>query len=247
LIAIVLAGGYGTRLRELTWQLPKPLLKVAGRPIIDYVFDKLLEIDDVYRVIVGTNLKFQPHFEQWLASNPRRRADIIPDRSYSEEQKPGAIASLTQTVSDINDDCLIIGGDNLFTSSLKPMNHMFKERARVTVALHNIMDQELAKQYSIANLDRTGRVTSFVEKPSRPDTTLIGTCIYMIPRKSLSRMAEYLSETSDRDSPGRFIAWLCAREPVYGHVLDGYWWDIGTIDQYREADMVLIGLKGSRG
>ena len=242
MIAIVLAGGYGTRLRELTWELPKPLLKVAGRPIIDYVFDKLLEIDDVYRVILSTNLKFQPQFEQWQASNPRRRADIIPDKSYSEEQKPGAIASLTQTVSNLNDNCLIIGGDNLFTSSLKPMSQVFKERARATVALHNIIDRELAKQYSIANLDQTGRITSFVEKPTNPNTALIGTCIYMLPNRSLNRMAEYLKETSDRDTPGRFIAWLCTREPVYGHVLDGHWWDIGTIDQYREADMALRGL-----
>jgi glucose-1-phosphate thymidylyltransferase len=64
LIAIVLAGGYGTRLQNLSSDLPKPLLKVAGKPIVDYVFDKLAELEDIQHVLISTNSKFGQQFRQ---------------------------------------------------------------------------------------------------------------------------------------------------------------------------------------
>jgi len=239
LIAIILAGGYGTRLRTLSRNVPKPLLKVAGKPIIDHIFDKLAEVEDIEQVVISTNLSFQQHFRKWLDSDPQREAGIIADRSYSEEEKPGALASMAQLASGIDDDCLIIAGDNLFTSSLKPMARMYKDKSCAVVALYDVKDCELAKQYSTATLDAEGRIVDLIEKPVQPRTTLIGTCIYILPKSILNRMSEYLLQVADHDNPGRFIGWLCKREPVYGHILDGYWWDIGTIDQYREANRTL--------
>jgi len=239
LIAIVLAGGYGTRLGEVSKGLPKPLLRVAGRPMIDHVFERISELDDVRRIIISTNLRFEEHFRRWLDSESRRQAEVIADRSYSEQEKPGAIASLTKTVSNIDDDCLILAGDNLFTSSLKPMIQTFKAKSHTVVALYDIKDLELTRHYSTITLDPDNRITDLIEKPTNPTTTLIGTCIYALPKNSLSRMSQYLSEASDRDNTGRFIGWLCKREPVYGHILQGHWWDIGTIDQLNEADRIL--------
>jgi len=238
LIAIVLAGGYGTRLQALSKNLPKPLLKVGGRPVLDYVFDKLAELKDVRHVIISTNARFQHHFAEWLESNPQRMALIVTDKSSSEE-KPGALASLSQIVSQVTDDCLIIAGDNLFTSSLKPMIHMFKRKSCAIVALYDLNDHELAKQYSTALTNAHGRIMAYAEKPENPETTLVGTCIYILPNRTLKRVEEYLIETADRDNPGGFIAWLCNREPVYGHILDGYWCDIGTTAQYYEANQIL--------
>jgi glucose-1-phosphate thymidylyltransferase len=239
LIAIVLAGGYGTRLQVLSKNLPKPLLKVAGKPVIGYVFDKLAEVEDIGHVVISTNLRFEQQFREWLESNHNGGAAIIADRSSCEEDKPGAIASLAQIVARINDTCLIIAGDNLFTSDLRPMIRAFKDKSCVTVALYDVGNRELAKQYSTAIMDPEGRIVDLREKPDNPETTLIGTCIYILPQRTLSRLNEYVTEAADRDNPGRFIAWLCKREPVYGHVLDGYWWDIGTMGQYVEANGTL--------
>jgi len=236
LIAIILAGGYGTRLQTLSRNLPKPLLKVAGKPMIGYVFDKLAEVEDIGHVIISTNLRFEQQFREWLESNDNGGVEIIADGSSCEEDKPGAIASLAQIVARINDSCLIIAGDNLFTSDLRPIIRAFKDKSCVTVALYDVGNRELAKQYSTAIMDPEGRIVDFREKPDNPETTLIGTCIYILPQRTLSRLNEYVTKAADRDNPGRFIAWLCKREPVYGHVLDGYWWDIGTIDQYNEAN-----------
>lgn len=207
--------------------------------MLSYVFDRLIEVEDIQRVIIGTNLRFAQQFKEWSDSNSERRVDVVADRSYSEAEKPGAIASLARIAREINDSCLIVAGDNLFTSDLRPMIRAFKDKSCATVALYDIRDKELAKQYSTAIMDPEGMIIDFREKPAKPETTLIGTCIYMLPQRTLRRLNEYLISKADRDSPGRFIAWLCKREPVYGHVLDGYWWDIGTIDQYYEASQTL--------
>lgn len=127
MIAIVLAGECGTRLRDLSNDLPKPLLKVADKPIVDYIFDKLTELEGIQHVTISTNSRFGQQFREWLNSNPERKAEIIEDKSLSEEKKPGAIVWLAQTASRISDDCLIIAGDNLFTCSLKPMIRTYGE------------------------------------------------------------------------------------------------------------------------
>lgn len=234
-----MAGGYATRLRALSKNVPKPLLKVAGKPMVGHIFDRLAEVEDVRNVIISTNLRFEGQFREWLGANPHIKAEIVADRSHSEEDKPGAMASLAQTTSRASDDCLIIAGDNVFTSSLKPMFRTFRDKSCATVALYNVRDRLLAKQYSTVTVDAEGRIMSLDEKPARPETTLVGTCIYMLPERTLNRLMEYSAEATDCDRPGRFIGWLCEREPVYGHILDGYWWDIGTVDQYYEANQAL--------
>jgi len=236
LIAIILAGGYAVRLQTLSKNVPKPLLKVAGKPIVGYIFDRLAEVEDVRHVIISTNLRFEEQFREWLGSDPQTRAEIVADQSRSEEEKTGAIASLAQIASEISDDCLIIAGDNLFTSSLEAMFRTFRDKSCATVALYDVKDLSLAKQYATVTVDADGRIMSLNEKPDRPETTLIGTCIYMLPNRTLKRFEEYSMEATDCDSPGRFIGWLCKREPVYGHILDGYWWDIGTADRYHQAN-----------
>lgn len=184
MIAIILAGGYATRLQALSKNVPKPLLKVASKPIVEYIFDKLAEIEDIQYVIISTNLRFEQQFREWLGSNFERRVEIIADKSRSEEEKLGAIATLAQLTSGMSDDCLIIAGDNLFTSSLRPMTRAFKDKSCAVVALYDIKDHELAKQYSTASIDAQGKIMGFSEKPAQPETTLVGTCIYILPKRT---------------------------------------------------------------
>src|SRR5439155_23379468 len=80
------------------------------------------------------------------------------------------------------------------------------------------------------------RVVSFVEKPDDPPSTLAATATYLFHREHVLRVARYLEEGNSADQPGRFVAWLQAREPVYGYRFEGEWLDIGDHDQLREAD-----------
>jgi glucose-1-phosphate thymidylyltransferase len=242
MIAIILAGGYAKRLQPLAKNIPKALLKVAGKPVLAYIFEKLNELEEVQTKIISTNLRFELQIKNWLEASHHKRVEIVTDRPRSEGEKPGAIRSLAETTLEINDDCLIIAGDNIFTCSLKPMMHIFERTSSPVVALYNIKESRLAKQYSTAILDHEGRIAKFVEKPVQPETTLIGTCIYIMPRRTLRKLREYLTESEDADSPGNFIQWLHTREKVYGYVLDGYWGDIGTSEQYMMAQHELKNL-----
>jgi glucose-1-phosphate thymidylyltransferase len=123
---IILAGGFAKRLQPLSSRTPKPLLRVGGRAIIDYVVDRVMDLEDIGRIHISTNLRFKEQFEEWLESRNLLNATLIVEPSVREEEKPGAVAALAAMTESINDNCLVVAGDNLFTSSLKPLIERFR-------------------------------------------------------------------------------------------------------------------------
>lgn len=241
LTAIILAGGYAKRLWPLTKNKPKPLLPVAGKPILEYVLEKVIELN-INHIVLSTNMRFKVNFEKWLEDYGLGRVEVVADKSYKEEEKPGAVKALAELTQNIKNDCLILAGDNIFTSSLKDMVKTYKRINTSIVALYNIKDLKLAKKFSTAILDQDNRIVEFIEKPTKPKTTLIGTCIYIFPKKTLPRIREYIAKGFGKDEPGRFIEWLCKQEPVYGYMLNGEWWDIGTPETYKKANEHFLSL-----
>lgn len=238
--AIILAGGFAKRLWPLTLDKPKPLLPINNKPIIEYLLEKIEELD-VGEVIVSTNMRFKENFEKWLSSTGRRNVIIHVEGAMREEEKPGAIKALSMLSDKVVEDCLIAAGDNVFTESLLDFKGMFEKVRAPTVCLYDVRSLELAKNYSIAVLEEDGRIVEFVEKPREPKTTLIGTCLYIFPRDVFGRLKEYVSSGRDSDAPGRFIEWLCKRVPVYGYIMHGMWWDIGTAKSYEDAIRYFAG------
>jgi len=235
-IGLILAGGYGMRLRPLTERVPKPLLEIGGKALVDHIVERLLEVDEVERILVVTNEKFREAFERWLDERGYEGVEIVVEPGRSNEEKLGAIGGLARLVGEgVEDDYLVIAGDNLFTSGLRDLVAFFREKEAAVVALYDIGDLRLVTQLSAAELGPDGRILKFEEKPERPSSTLVGTGIYALPPRSLRRVREYLDEGNNPDSPGYFIQWLHRREPVYGYVLKGRWWDIGTPETYLEA------------
>jgi glucose-1-phosphate thymidylyltransferase len=245
--AIILAGGFAKRLQPLSTHTAKPLFKVRGRAIIDYVMDRILDVEDIDRVLISVNLRFREQFEEWLVSRNLLNASLIVEPSVREEEKPGAVAAMARITERINDNCLVIAGDNLFTSSLEPLVDRFRITGRPIVGMYNLGDRELAKQYSTISVDSDGRIIRFVEKPTEPESTLIGTAIYILPQSVLPRIREFANTSRDRDSPGRFIEWLYAKELTYGVTLEGQWWDIGTLEEYRKVNRIMDEANVSAG
>ena len=237
--AIILAGGFAKRLQPLSTSTPKPLLKVGGRAIIDYVVEKILDVEDLGRILVSTNLRFKEQFEEWLGARNLSNASLIVEPSLREAEKPGAVAALAGITEGIKDNCLVIAGDNLFTSSLRPLVDRFRVTGKPVVGIYNLGDRELAKQYSTISVDSNGRISRVVEKPTDPESTFIGTAIYVLPQSVFPRLREFAQTSPDRDSPGRFIEWLYPKEPTYGVTLEGQWWDIGTIDEYNKVNRIM--------
>ena len=238
--ALILSAGYATRLYPLTKDRPKPLLPVAGRPMIDYIVDKILEIDEIDHLYVVTNHKFATHFEKWKAGRSLPiPLTVIDDDTTSNKDKLGAIGDINFAMNkeNIKEDLLIVAGDNLFDFKIAGLVEFFKrKKQRPAITLYDVGDMELVKKYSVVKLDEEDRVISFEEKPQRPKTTLAAICLYLLPVDSLRRIEEYIKKGLNPDAPGYYISWLSKEENVYGYKVSGIWYDIGGFDAYHKAE-----------
>ena len=233
--ALILAAGYATRLRPLTDSIPKQLLPVGGRPMVDWILDKLREadIDDVHLV---TNARFAPDFERWAAGTG---VHVHDDGTTTNESRLGAIGDFrfVQERADLDDDTLVIAGDNLFDFSLADYVDFWRSHDDSSaLAVYDVGDRELAKKYGVVDVDADDRIVGFLEKPDDPPTTLCATAAYLYAREHAALVATYLEEGNPPDQPGYLIAWLHTRKPVYAYRISGGWYDVGDAAQLLEAD-----------
>jgi glucose-1-phosphate thymidylyltransferase len=241
--ALILAAGYATRLRPLTDSIPKQLLPVGGRPIVDWILDKVRAagIEDVHLV---TNARFAEDFELWSVG---AGVQVHDDGTATNEERLGAIGDIrfVQDNADLDDDLLVIAGDNLFDYALADYVHFWSTKSDASaVAVYDVADRELAKQYGIVEIDDDDRIVGFVEKPSDPPSTLSATATYIYARRHAALIDTYLDAGEPPDQPGHFIAWLYRREPVYAYRIAGGWYDIGDAAQLLAADNRLRALAG---
>src|SRR5256886_2896070 len=206
--ALILAAGYATRLRPLTDSIPKQLLPVGGRPMVDWILDGIAETsaDEVHLV---TNARFADDFERWAHDKDVR---IHNDGTTSNEDRLGAIGDIRFV--GLDDDLLVVAGDNLFDYSLTDYERFWRARDGSCIAVLDIGDRELAKKYRIVEVDEDDRVVGFVEKPENPPTTLCATAMYLYERDHLRLIEQYLEDGNPPDQPGNYVAWLHRRLPA---------------------------------
>jgi glucose-1-phosphate thymidylyltransferase len=234
--AIVLAAGYATRLKPLTDTWAKELLPVGGRPILDRIVESLSAVEEVDAIHVVTNAHKAEAFLTWAAG---REVTIHNDGTSSNDDRLGAIGDMQFVIdrAGIDDDLLVIAGDNLFDFDLAEFLAFWQARGVASaVAVRDVGSLELASQYGIVALDDDCRVTDFVEKPADPPSTLAAIATYIFHREHVPLIRTYLDAEQPADQPGRFVAWLQRHEPVYGWVFDTTWYDIGNYEQLLEAD-----------
>src|SRR5918998_6814077 len=164
---IVLAAGYATRLYPLTLNQPKPLLNVAGKPMIEHVLDNLAPVTEIDHAYVVTNAKFAGHFRRWAdeygARNTGVGFTIINDGSTDDSNKLGAIGdlNLVLTKAAVEDDIVVVAGDNLFSESLGGFGRFVGERGAPVLAVYDVGDLEEIKKYNSIDVDEEGRITFF--------------------------------------------------------------------------------------
>jgi len=243
--ALILAAGYGTRLYPLTRTAAKPLLPLAGRPIVDYLLDAIREVEEVEAVHLVTNGRFAASFRAWAGPLD---VQVHDDGTTSEDDRLGAIGDIQLVVDRAgleHEDLLVVAGDNLFDFSLASYVRWWRGKGEASaVALHDVGSRELAAHYGVAELDDDERLRSFVEKPAEPQSTLAATAAYVYHRAHVPFVRRYLDEGNVPDQPGRLVAWLLPRVPVYGYTAGGEWRDIGDAGQLLEADNRLRQLAG---
>jgi glucose-1-phosphate thymidylyltransferase len=239
--AIVLAAGYATRLYPLTETVAKPLLPVGGRPMLDYLLDAIGGVDEIDAIHLVTNHKFAQDFADWAAPHPE--VTVHDDGTTSEDDRLGAIGDVAFVVDKARlnaEDILVIAGDNLFDYSLADYVTWWHGKGDASaVVLYDVGDLELVKKYSNVDVDSNQRLTSLTEKPEHPTSTLAATAAYIYHRSHVALVHAYLAEANSPDQPGRFLAWLVPRAPVYGYTATGDWRDIGDAQQLLDADNAL--------
>jgi len=236
--AVILAAGYATRLYPLTLDRPKALLPVAGRPMVEHLLLRLEGVEGLDAIHLVTNSKFAGAFREWAAGWDGQEVQIVDDGTSDEETKLGAIGDLELTIraAAIDDDLIVLAGDNLFSESLAPFGAFARAKAAPVIGVYDVGDLEAIRRYNSITLDEDDRLTYFEEKPEHPRTTLTGIALYFYPRKSLGVVREYLVEGNNPDQPGRLVEWLYPREPVYAWRVPGRWYDIGSAETLAEAD-----------
>lgn len=244
---IILAAGYATRLYPLTLTRAKPLLPVAGKPMIDYVLDNLAPIGGLERIYIVTNAKFADQFQAWADDYRVRKTKldltIVNDGSTDDGNKLGAIGDLhlVLTRERILDDLIVVAGDNLFSQSLEAFGRFCREKQSPVLGVYDVGDLEAIKKYNAITVDAQGRITFFEEKPPQPSSTLTGIALYYYPRSALPLIDRYVAEGNNTDQPGRLVQWLYPRVPFFTWKVPGLWYDIGSRESLEEANRVFGG------
>jgi len=223
-----MAGGEGTRLRPLTSNQPKPMVPIVGKPCMEHILE-LLKSHGMEDVIV--TVAFLPQaIRSYFGSGESLGIEI----GYSVEESPlGTAGSVRLAAGRLDDTFLVISGDALCDVDLTRLVEAHREKgASVTIGLKAV-DNPL--EFGIVVTDDEGRVERFLEKPSwgQVFSDTINTGIYVLEPEVLRHVP------TDRPydfSKELFPLLLEMGRPMYGYVLDGYWQDIGNLDQYRQAN-----------
>ncbi len=244
--ALILAAGYGTRLYPYTRNFPKPLLKVNKKPIIEYLLDKLKDLNNISKIIIITNSRFYQHFQCWRERlKIKQKVRIINDLTQSPQDRLGAIRDMDLAFRQENfdDDFLVLGGDNFFQEPLKDFIRMAKKKSpAISIGVFDIHSKQQARHYGVVSLNAQKKVVEFAEKPAAPKSTLVAMCLYYFPRPKLKLIKKYLDNPKNyRDAVGAYIDWLSRKYTVYGFTFKKLWFDIGHIHTYKRLKEIMKG------
>jgi glucose-1-phosphate thymidylyltransferase len=239
--AVILAAGYATRLYPLTLNKAKPLLEVAGKPIVEWVADQLLSIPVLETVYVVTNQKFAADFSTWAQAYRSKRdipeISVIDDGTSSDSEKRGAIGDIHFVLSTAKidgSDLLVVAGDNLFSEPLAEFAE-FSAQHPAALGVYDVKSLDRARKYNQLMTNSVGILTDFEEKPANPSSTICGIALYYYGPEAVNLLNLYIQEGNNPDQPGRFVQWLHKRLDVFAFPIRGLWSDIGSHEELEEA------------
>ena len=230
---LILAGGFGTRLYPLTRNRAKALLEYKGQPLVNHI---VRMVPPHIPVLVNISRKFEAEFRRWQRTAPRQVTILVED-AMSEGEKLGAVGSLDFWIANaaITEDLLVIAGDNYFEFSLPKFLDSY-DREHTLVAVHDLGDRALARQFGVVRLDGS-RIAEFHEKPAVPQSSLVATACYVLPSRVFPLLRHYCQK-GKRDNLGRFIAHLVDNDEVHAYAFTERWVDIGSIENLVSKDNI---------
>ncbi len=235
---VLLAAGYATRLYPLTKNMPKSLLPVGNRTILERILEKVELVDEIDEVVLVSNARFAGQFSAFARTwRGGKRLEIMDDGTTDNDNRLGAIADLKLAVDrrGIDEDTMVLAGDNLFDFGLDDFARFFRQKKADCITSHRLEDISELRRTGVVELSEDRRVLSFQEKPAEPKSTLAVPPFYLYRRETLPLLGDYLAAGENPDAPGNFVPWLASRLPVYAFTFEGRRYDIGNLDSYEEA------------
>ena len=225
--AILMAGGEGTRLRPLTTNTPKPLVPLCNKPVIEHMIERL-RYHKITDIIITLH-----YMADEIASYFSTGKDYGVSITYSIEDEPlGTAGSIKKIQDQLNDTFLIISGDAIADFNLSEIVQFHKEKqSKATITLYKATNP---LEFGVVITDENSKITQFIEKPSWGEvlSNTVNTGIYCIEPDILDLMERGKTYDFSNDI---FDHMLKNDMPIYGCVMDGYWCDIGNLEQYRQA------------
>ncbi|MEM4389312.1 MAG: nucleotidyltransferase family protein [Candidatus Micrarchaeia archaeon] len=234
--AVILAAGKGTRLRPLTYAIPKPLLPVGGKPVIDYVIDNLLTCREIKTIYVAVS-HMRETLENYLRHTPRD--NIVIETVQTLGWETGGDLRAVCVEKEINEDIVVAYGDNVTNIDIGEMVKFHRKKEKLaTIALFRVPWHEVSR-FGIAEL-KDDLVTKFVEKPRKEEapSNLANAGYYVLSKSVLELLPHRKAKVEEVVFPK-----LAREGRLAGFVYDpDYWLDIGTIESYRAANRMMEGV-----
>lgn len=233
--AIVLAGGFSTRLYPLTEYFPKALLPIGGKAILSYTLDQLVRIKLIDGIALISNHRYSGIFKPWLRAEYGKKIRLFDNMVSNPEQRFGSIGDLLYVLTHTgwHDDIIVVASDTLTSLSLSEFISFFGKHRGIVTAVYKTSDPSIiAGKLGCAIIDGA-KLVAFVEKPEIPQSPYTGVPFYIFPREVLSLIRQYFDEGNASDAPGSILPWLLTKVPAFAFDVSGYYYDVGTLEMYN--------------
>lgn len=226
--AVIMAGGFGTRLRPLTSNIPKPMTPVMNKPMMEHII-LLLKKYGIKDIVVL--LYFQPHvITEYFKDGENWGVHL---KYIYAESDYGTAGSVKNAEELLTERFIIISGDVLTDFNLNEIIQFHEQRgAEATIALSR---QTNPLQYGVVITNDEGKITRFLEKPAwgQVFSDTINTGIYILEPRVLQRIPYHEEFDFSKDL---FPVMLRGNAPLYGCIVEGYWKDVGNLNEYLQSN-----------
>lgn len=240
---LILAAGYATRLYPLTENFPKPLLKVGEKTILDWLIDDIDTAGLVDEYVVISNHKYAPHFSAWAQEKPQR-ITVVDDGTDTNETRLGAVRDIQFAIDalHLDDDMLVIAGDNVLDFSLTRFVHYAREKDTSCIMRYYEANGQRLTKCGVVEIDADDRILSMEEKPAQPRSHWCCPPFYYYTRADAALVEKGIASGCGTDAPGSYIAWLCTQTPVHAMEMPGSRYDIGNLASYEQVQKDYKGI-----
>ena len=240
---VILAAGYATRHYPLTENYPKPLLKVGEKTILDWLLEDIQTSRQVDGYIVISNHKFAHHFQAW-ADDHTLPITVVDDGTSTNETRLGAVCDIQFAIDQhsLNDDLLIIAGDNVLDFSLTRFIRYALDKGTSCTMRYYESDENRLHKSGVSEIDDHDRLLSMEEKPANPKSHWCTPPFYFYKKEDVLKIKDAIADGCGTDAPGSLAAWMCKHSILHSMEMPGKRYDIGNLESYEAVQKAYHGI-----